>query len=132
MHSILTYDPEQTPLPNVWLAADEQVRIDAVVRWHREARVELPNELLHAVVHVVVENQLAEELPSVVMAIPRLMRQGLTRHDAIHAVASVVTKHIFELQNSPQPPIDVATNHALYETAVDRLTADNWWSLADE
>ncbi len=71
---MLKYDPEKAPKPAVWLAADEQERIDACLRWHQKARVELPNELLHAAMHAAVENQLAEKLPSVVRAIPRLMQ----------------------------------------------------------
>lgn len=126
-----TYDPEQAPVPDVWLAIDEHERLEAVLLWHKKARVELPNEMLHAVVHTIIENQLAEEVPSVVRAIPRLMQEGLTRHEAIHAVGMVLSRYIYELRNSPEPPTDPDASHARYEAAVDSLTADDWWSLAD-
>lgn len=128
---MFTYDPEQAPVPDVWLAVDEHERLEAVLRWHKKARVELPNEMLHAVVHTIIENQLAEEVPSVVRAIPRLMQEGLTRHEAIHAVAMVLSEYIYELRKSPEPPTDLDASHARYEAAVDSLTADDWWSMAD-
>jgi hypothetical protein len=74
------------PNRDVWLATDEQERIDAVLKSHRLARIELPNKQLHASVHSIVENQLAEKVASVVEAMPRLMKEGLTRHEAVHAL----------------------------------------------
>jgi hypothetical protein len=53
------YDPDQTPNPKEWLALDEQIRIGLVEKYHRWARVELPNVTIHAAFHAIVENQLA-------------------------------------------------------------------------
>ncbi|MEE4603018.1 MAG: hypothetical protein V2J65_17175 [Desulfobacteraceae bacterium] len=53
------YDPERSPEPSVWLECDEATRINLVLKYHEDIEVELPNENLHAVVHVVVENQAA-------------------------------------------------------------------------
>ena len=54
------YDPLVAPDPDEWLSLDEQERIILVGDYHDEVGVEVPNEELHAVVHVIVENQIAE------------------------------------------------------------------------
>ena len=53
-------------------------------------RVRLPNEKLHAVLHVVIENQIAlgDEIP------------GLDRHEAIHCIASVLAEFIHDAGTS--------------------------------
>jgi hypothetical protein len=53
------YDPSNAPDPAEWLALDEQERILLVEYFHRSARIDLPEVNLHAIVHSVVENQLA-------------------------------------------------------------------------
>jgi hypothetical protein len=65
MESALEYDPLEAPEPEEWLAIDEAERIQLAQDYHRRARVRLPNEKLHAVFHVVVENQIAlgDEMP---------------------------------------------------------------------
>ncbi len=58
------YDPSTAPHPEQWLALGEEERIDLVLGYHRRARIRLPRQQLHAVFHVVVENQIADaELP---------------------------------------------------------------------
>jgi hypothetical protein len=42
-----------------WLELDETERIDAVMDYHRRAKVVPANLKLHAMTHVVVENQVA-------------------------------------------------------------------------
>ncbi len=54
-----SYDPEVAPDPQRWLALDEQTRISLAGRCHRKARIELPDHQAHAVIHAIVENQIA-------------------------------------------------------------------------
>ncbi len=54
---IRAYDALNAPDPGDWQSMDEDERMMLVMENHREAGVELPNEQVHAVVHVVVENQ---------------------------------------------------------------------------
>jgi len=77
MENGLQYDPLEAPEPEEWLAIDEAERIDVVKDYHRRARVRLPNEKLHAVFHVVVENQIAlgNEIP-VQSTVQRLMAEA--------------------------------------------------------
>jgi hypothetical protein len=78
---------------------------------------------MHAVAHVIVENQLAEGLPEAKRALGRLLGEGLDRHDAVHAIASVLMEHFWNLTNKPQAPGDP---HAPYLAALDKLTAESW------
>jgi hypothetical protein len=117
------YDPDQTPNPEEWLAFDEQLRIGLVESYHRRARVELPNVTIHAAFHVVVENQLAENYEPTACAMTRLTMEGLSRHEAVHALASVVTEHIHDLLNAKA---DADSSKAVYAAAVERLNAATW------
>lgn len=117
------YDADQTPDPKQWLELDEHERIGLVEDYHRAKRIKLPKSLVHAVFHVIVENQIAEELESVVRAMRRLGAEGLTRHDSIHAVASVLAEHINDLFSDKA---DATRSAEIYSAAVNRLTARSW------
>lgn len=86
----MKYDPTTAPAPGKWLTSNEQERLDAVLEHHAAAGAKLPNERLHAALHVVVENQIAEGYPATVRAVGRLMAQGHDRHDTLHAIGNVV------------------------------------------
>src|SRR5437870_8278449 len=123
------YDPSQPPDPNEWLELDEQERSLLVEDHHRRARIDLPNATLHATMHVVVENQLAANDEPVVRALARLMKEGLSRHDAVHAIGSVVAQQIFDLLKERDAP---ETARARYYAAVERLTAATWHASGDD
>ena len=117
------YNPDQTPNPEQWLALDEQTRIRLAEEHHRAARTKLPNLKAHAIFHAIVENQIAENTESVVRAMARLTAEGLSRHEAIHAVGSVLAEHIHDLFNANA---DQSNSAAIYNAAVERLTAKGW------
>ena len=119
------YNPQSAPAPDSWLELDEQERIVLVEAWHRAAHVKLPNVTAHAAFHTVVENQIAMNLEPVVRAMYRLTKEGLTRHDAIHAIGSVVAEHLFDILNTGQSD-DVDASQARYLAAVERLTVASW------
>jgi hypothetical protein len=119
------YDPEVPPVAVEWLALDEQHRIQLAESYHRAAREKVPNHTAHAAFHAIVENQIAEGLEPVVRAMARLMKQGLSRHDALHAVGSVVADHFFEAMNTKDEGF-AASAQARYNSAVERLTAEEW------
>jgi hypothetical protein len=126
MSELTAYDPEIAPNAQAWLELDEQERISLAEKFHRKARISLPNAKAHAALHAVVENQLALGVGCVVRAIPRLVSQGLSRHDAVHAVASVVTEMLYERARSDATDTpEVVT--ARYEAAVERLSARGWF-----
>ena len=118
------YDPLRAPDLEQWQSLDEDEKIALVQDFHRRARIRLPNETTHAIAHVVVENQIAlgDETP-VRRTIQRLMSEGLDRHDAIHAVVSVLVGHMNNMIRSPNPGVDP---NAVYFAALERLTAKDW------
>lgn len=122
---MINYDPENQPDPAEWLALDEQERIGLVQDYHSAKQIKLPNAMVHAAFHAVVENQIAADLEPVVRAMARLQREGLSRHDALHAIGSVSAEHIFEAMRV-QAPDDANTIQARYNAAVERLTATSW------
>ncbi len=120
------YDPDNPPDPEQWLDLDEQERLMLVEKHHRDARIKMPQRArrLHAVIHTVVENQLAAEDQDIVRdALLRLMEEGLTRHDAVHAIGSVLASHIYQVVKEEDTPI---ADHAAYYEALKALTAEKW------
>jgi hypothetical protein len=122
------YDPLKPPDPEEWQSMDEQERLQLVESFHRRARIRLPNEKMHAVFHVIVENQIAldDEIP-VKRTVQRLMSEGLDRHDALHAVGSVLIGHLTDLLGRPEVEIGADSSRPYY-TALDELTAKGWSS----
>jgi hypothetical protein len=76
-----SYDPEVLPDAAEWLALDEGERITLVSAYHERNNILLPDAQLHAVIHVVVENQLAMGEATVIETRERLQKEGLGRHD---------------------------------------------------
>jgi hypothetical protein len=112
-----------TPDPAEWLDTDEQERIALVIDYHRRARIKVPNMQLHGVFHVIVENQIALGEAPVERALQRLMADGLDRHDAIHAVGSVLAPTILDLL---QGTVTEAEPSKSYHEALERLTVEDW------
>jgi hypothetical protein len=91
----LGYDAERDPDAIEWLETDDAVKARAVGRHHRAlaAHPELPSAHMHAMLHVIVENQLADgEPPEVRATLERLTAGGLTRHEALHAIGAVMAQ----------------------------------------
>lgn len=119
-----SYDPD-TPRQSVdWLQTDEGERIELVSSYHRRKKVHLPNVQLHAVIHVVVENQLALGEEVVVETLARLQSEGLSRHDALHAIGSVLAADLYELMQDSSEATGAA--HRRYLDRLKKLTARNW------
>ena len=120
------YDPDQAPDPKEWIAMDEQERIQVVEQYHRRAGIRLPNATVHAVIHAVVESQIAEgdKLP-VRRTLERLMSEGLDRHDALHAIGSELVMHMHDLLSRSEA-VSKADPNSAYYAALERLTAEEW------
>lgn len=118
------YDPDKTPEPKEWLALPEGERIRMAHSFHQAARIKLPNVKLHAAIHVAIENQIATGYGPTCRAMDRLQEQGLTRHEAIHAIGNVLAHVIYELSSSgSEPKLDV---NQRMDAAIDALTASDW------
>jgi sirohydrochlorin ferrochelatase len=118
-----TYDPETVPDPAEWLGLDESERVILVASFHRRAKIQMPDPQIHAAIHSVVENQLAEELQTVRETLERLRAEGLSRHDAIHAVGSVLVEHLNRLIRDKAGSADAVES---YFQELRALTAKAW------
>ena len=123
----MIYDPLQDIDPDPWLALDEQLRLDAVEHYHRRRRIPLPNRKVHAIIHVVVENQVAlGDQYAAKSVLERLMREGLDRHEAIHAIGSVLTGRIFDALKHNKYKGRESELSADYLEKLKQLTAESW------
>jgi hypothetical protein len=118
------YDPEVGTIASEWLARPETDRLEMVIAYHRRRRIPLPNRRLHAVVHVVVENQLALGETVVVEALERLQKEGLSRHEAVHAIGMVLMEHLYDVMKTGGKATPEL--HAPYFERLKHLSADQW------
>ena len=119
------YDPGQYPSALEWLELDELTRIELIEEFHANQKIDLPNLRVHAAIHCVVENQIAENFESTVQAMIRLCAEGLSRHDAIHAVGSVVAEHLFQVLKAPDPGNPGMMNEQMAKE-IDCISAKQW------
>ena len=121
----MEYDPIEGPAADAWLEADESERIDAVRHYHEGAGVSAGSLRGHAIVHSMVETQLARGMSSVAAAAQRLRDEGLDRHEAVHAIGSVLSKLLYEAASG-----DGGFDGDTYDKALRSLTAANWRETA--
>ena len=103
MKRTMNYQPDKSPEPDKWLALDEAERVALIQAYHRRTRVKIPNPQIHATIHLIVENQLAEGLEVVRETLDRLRAEGLDRHEAIHAIGWVPIQHLSNLMQATEP-----------------------------
>jgi Domain of unknown function (DUF1841) len=117
-----TYDAEQAPDPDEWMAIDEPSKLTVIEAHHRALGVVVPR--MHAAIHLIVENQLAGGAPPEARtALARLVGEGLDRHEAIHAIGSVVATAIWNVTRH-EAPVD---RDAMARSLAD-LRASAWRS----
>ncbi len=117
----MRYDPAVAPDPQAWLEMDERERMAAVLEHHERSGARLPSLKGHAIVHTIVESQLAAGHASALRALARLVEGGLDRHEAVHAVGSVLSRHLFQTMQG-ETPFDTAA----YDARLDELTVEGW------
>lgn len=118
----MKYDPDIGPDSNRWLDSDDEARTQAIREYHRQAGQPIgQNPNLHAAIHAVVENQLAEGHAAATATLSRLISEGLDRHDAIHAIGAIVAAEMFNVlkHQSPHDP-------ERYARKLEALTAARW------
>jgi hypothetical protein len=120
----LKYDPNHHIDPEAWMGSDEGERMEAIREYHRRHRIRLPNDRLHAAMHGIVENQVAlGDTYPVKSVLLRLMREGLDRHEAVHAIGSVLAKEMFNALKNKSTETNVNVE---YLKELERLTAKSW------
>jgi len=122
----LGYDAGRAPDPTEWLQLDESLKAVAVEQHHESLgdHADTPDAHMHAQMHVIVENQVAGgEFPEVEATLERLCRAGVARHDAIHAIGSVLAGAVARILKER-----TAFDHAAVVRALDALAPDDWRS----
>ena len=118
------YNSSPAPDPKEWLSLDESERIFLVEVFHEEAGEEIPEnaEEMHAIIHVAVENQCAMGVDPVPKTLAKLIRQGLDRHEVIHAIGAVLSEDLFELYKGTIE----SWEQKRYRRRLEKLTAKRW------
>ena len=94
--------------------------------YHRHAGVKLENLKLHAITHVVVKNQVALGEPTPVLdTLNRLVDEGLDRHEAVHAIGSILMETVFDAVHKPDDGGDINSD---YYRELALLMAAGWRS----
>lgn len=116
-----SYTATKSPDPDTWLELDESIRLSLIRDYVEEHETELPPEAIdvHASVHMIVENQLALNTEDTVNAYHRLIRQGLSRHNTIHAIGSVVIEELYNQLQDDHPKKS-------YKNRLRKLSAQKW------
>ncbi len=122
-HAGMKYNADKEVNPDEWLSQDEAERIRLVSEFHRSIGDELPNLRLHATIHAIVENQIAMDEGAVTRTSKRLIKEGLDRHDAVHAIGSVLSNQIFTLMSGRSPD---GYDSERYSQELELLTAKRW------
>ena len=120
-----SYNAENAPSPTDWLKLPEQERIRFVSTFHMVHRLKSGNAKAHAAIHVIIENQIAMGFGPTVRAMARLQTQGLSRHDSLHAVGSVVSGYMFAAMRKPEET-DSQTIQSEINAAIERIDAESW------
>lgn len=87
------------PLPAAeWLALEEAERVALVKAAHERTKSPVGQSPdAHAAIHVAVEDRLARGEAAVVRAYERFVAAGVGRHVTVHALSSVVAKHMMAM-----------------------------------
>jgi hypothetical protein len=129
----MDYDPDVDPDPAAWLALDEGERLRRARDYHERYDPLVAEPEAHAAFHVVIENQIAmgDETPAR-EALERLMAEGLSRHEAIHALGSVLAETIVAIAKGDGGEEAERSRADAYNDAIARITAEDWRRLAAE
>lgn len=122
----MEYDAQMEPNSEEWLALEEGERLAAIIEYHEYIGEELPNLNLHAAIHAVVENQIAMGEATPMQTLERLLSERLDRHEAIHAIGSVLSEQIFNVLKGRQSN---AADASQYDRKLAKLTAKKWQKM---
>jgi hypothetical protein len=125
------YNPDEDPDPRTWLRLPEGKRLLLMRDAHRNDGLEPEELMLHANIQVLVENQLAQRIGCAVRAFTRLKEAGLCRHDAVHAIATVLSLHL-DRASQAETAGGQTPGSEEYHAELERLTVARWRELTGE
>ena len=121
-----TYNPLIEPKKDDWLESSEFDRIEAVREFHEKFdHDEFEDDdalIIHCTLHVVVENQLAMGVELIPETFAKLTRQGLNRHDAIHAIGAIISEDIFYIMRGEKSEFSPKQ----YRKNLEKITEKRW------
>jgi hypothetical protein len=86
-------------------------------------KIRLPNETVYALFHVIVENQIAlGDEYAYKATLARLINEGLDRHEAIHAIRTVLSGEVYYALRREKAGHDLNVD---YEEGLKKLTAES-------
>lgn len=121
---MVSYNPSVQPNIEEWLKATDDERTTVVKEFHEENDEAMDEEALtlHSAVHVIVENQLAMGVELLPETVTKLIRQGLSRHEAIHAIGAIIAEDIFAIVRGQKSEFSPKQ----YRRKLEKLTAKRW------
>ncbi len=119
----MKYDPQVAPDAETWLGMGEEAQISIVREYHKTCAPERLKEDLHAAFHVMIENQLAQNEEPVQETLERLTKDGLDRHEAIHAMCAVLIEHKYDIVHRGSTGSNAKE---MYYQDLARLVASEW------
>jgi hypothetical protein len=124
------YDASVAPDLSKWRTMKEVVKAQAIKDYHLIAQPHpVPEGLMsHVAIHFAVEEHVANGNPSEAgEAMDRLVKEGLSRHDAIHAIGTVLFDVLKELADKAR-----AFDLQAYKRGLSELTAKKWLSYGQQ
>ncbi|HEX5340304.1 MAG TPA: hypothetical protein VFX47_05440 [Gammaproteobacteria bacterium] len=118
------YDPLIEPDKKLWLAATEGERVAVVTAFHERHDETLDKKalIIHSAIHVIVENQLALGVALLPETVAKLMRQGLSRHEAIHAIGAIISGDILGIIRGEITEFSASK----YRRKLEKISAKRW------
>jgi hypothetical protein len=118
------YNPNKSVYSENWLALDEALRIKLVHDFHSGLDLDMAEDALqvHSTIHVIVENQLAMGVDLIPKTVAKLIRQGLNRHETIHAIGAIISEDIFDIMKGNTEEFSPKK----YRRKLEKLTAKRW------
>ena len=119
------YDPDERLNIEEWLTLDDSQKVKIVSDFHESIKEEFSDDgafAMHSHMHVIVENQIAGNVELVPETVDKLMRQGLSRHEAIHAVSAILAEDIFDMLQGKVEEFSLKK----YRRKLEKITAKKW------
>jgi hypothetical protein len=116
MTALFDYDPERPPDSRAWLTLELEERVRLVESYELSVAPKASAVETNPWLYVLVENYIAQGADHVLKAMDRLQTQGLSRHEAVRAIASVV-------MNWERKSRDEGGE---LNAAINALSADTW------
>jgi len=118
---MLNHDPENAPNPKDWLELDKQQRLRMIELYLDREGGYGGSLQRQASIHAIVETQLAESITPVKAAFMRLRDNGVSRHEAVRTIGSILADCMPQAVRSGD--VGAALNKE-YLAKLEVLTAD--------